>query len=160
MASIPTGVAIEPRVWTLVFCKSATSKWVQRLVPGKYKHVRAYAYLPAAKAWLFYDVTMIGTSIRLAPDTDETVRTIIYPFTLDADLVSIKHQGPTRWPPLFGFCVPAIKHLIGLNSGALLVDALFRDCLKAGGQAFGHSDPAICSAGAGPCAGDPAGEYR
>jgi hypothetical protein len=157
---VTSGEAIEPRVWTLVFCKSATSKWVQRLVPGKYKHVRAYAYLPAAKAWLFYDVTMIGTSIRLAPDTDETVRTIIYPFTKDADLLSIKHQGPTRWPPLFGFCVPAIKHLIGLNSGALLVDAFFRDCLRAGAMRLGDDSgqpSAVHSASAGPCVCDPAG---
>lgn len=40
-----------------------------------------------------------------------------------------------HWP-LFGFCVPVIKRLVGLRSGALRPDSLWRHCLEHGGEPF------------------------
>ena len=60
---------IEPS-WTLVFCKKPGRWWVRLLACGRYNHVKAIAYLPSLRAWLFYDVKFNGTKILLAPEDD------------------------------------------------------------------------------------------
>jgi hypothetical protein len=99
---------------------------------AKYKHVAAYAYLPGFKAWLIYDVNMVRTSIVVVPDGDEALG-YLYELTRDADLMAFKRgDGVHRFGrPGFSACGACrhCKHLIGLRSGALRPDALFRDCL-------------------------------
>jgi hypothetical protein len=141
--------AIEPERWVLVFQRESKVWWVRWLARGRYRHVAAYAYLPGFKAWLIYDVNMIRTSIAVVPDGDEALGWL-YELTKDADLMAFRRQpGAARTAPLLGWCVPAIKHLIGLRSGALRPDTLFRDCLAAGGQPLdARRSPEICSAAA------------
>jgi len=131
--------AIDPPRWIVVFGRSNIS-WINRLVPGRYKHVRAYAYLPGLKAWLFYEVHLYRTAIVVAPDNRDTLARIMWPFVKDCDLVSVPRQECERMRlPILGWCVPAIRHLLGVPGGALLPDALYRDCLAAGGQPLGCS---------------------
>jgi len=126
-----------PPVWILVFCRSSTAWWVNRL-PGTYKHVRAYAFVPAMKAWLFYDVSLSATVIYAAPD-GLTAEAYIGDFVRDADLVSVKPRRGTRRPQFRPFtCVSAIAHLVGIRSGALRPDRLYRDVLAAGGSPLGQ----------------------
>lgn len=133
--------AATPPVWIVVFCRSIDNRWVRWLACGQYKHVRAYAYLPALKVWLFYDVTLSGTLIHVAPDTPQT-EAYIGEFTRDSALVAVK-PGPRHGVPLAPFCcTSAVRHLIGLKSGALRPDRLFRDCLAAGGTLLGQFEPA------------------
>ena len=56
---------IEP-TWTLVFCKTPGRWWVRLLAWGRYHHVKAVAYLPRLRAWVFYDVRFNGTRVLLA----------------------------------------------------------------------------------------------
>lgn len=157
----PAGpLTIEPRTWTLAFCRTSPIWWVRLLARGKYKHVRAYACIPAAKGWLLYDVHLSGTTISFVPDTPESVRKVLGPFVEDCDLLSIRCQGPSRRLPLFGFCVPSIRHLIGLDSGALLPDTLWDDCIAAGGVANEPENADVHGAPAGPGAGDLASPDR
>lgn len=120
--------------WVLVFCRHSPVWWVDRL-PGRYKHVRAYAYLPPMRAWLFYDVSLSGTAIYAAPDGKEA-EAYIGRFVRDADLVSVKPRLAARRRPRLGpfTCVSATAHLIGLRTGALRPDRLYRDVLAAGGE--------------------------
>jgi hypothetical protein len=127
----PAGV-VAPETWILVFNRECSKSWLGRLVPGRYKHVRAYTWLPWVKAWLFYDVHLTGTTVAVVPDGDGA-KIALWQFTHRADLMRIKVQGRKR-APLLGWCVPAMKHLIGLRSGALRPDALWADCLAAGGE--------------------------
>lgn len=143
--------ATEPERWVLVFQRESKVWWVRLLAWGKYKHVAAYAYLPGFKAWLIYDVNMVRTSIVVVPDGDEALG-YLYDLTRDADLMAIKRgSGVHRFgrPGIWCmWCVPAIAHLIGLRSGALRPDRLFRDCLRAGGDLLEERPTPVCCAAA------------
>jgi hypothetical protein len=147
----PTALtAIEPERWVLVFQRESKVWWVRLLACGRYKHVAAYAYLPGFKAWLIYDVNMVRTSIVVVPDGDEALG-YLYELTRDADLMAVKREGIaiTATPWRIGFwCVPAVAHLIGLRSGALRPDRLWRDCLRAGGQPLDPGPAAVPAAAA------------
>ncbi|MFZ0849677.1 MAG: hypothetical protein WAO08_10805 [Hyphomicrobiaceae bacterium] len=60
---------IEPN-WILVFSKKRGRWWVRLLACGRYHHVKAIAYLPAMRAWLFYDVKFNGTRLMLSREDD------------------------------------------------------------------------------------------
>jgi hypothetical protein len=64
---------IEPN-WILLFSKKRGRWWVRLLACGRYHHVKAIAYLPAMRAWLFYDVKFNGTRLMLAREDDPDTR--------------------------------------------------------------------------------------
>lgn len=131
--------APEPTRWILVFNRTTTNPVVRWLAPGRYKHVSAYAWLPGLRAWLFYDVHFTGTSIAVMPDGTDALAWL-YDMTKDADLLEMTClPGPQRGRvPLthrIGFwCVPAIRHLVGVRSGALSPSAFYRHCVAAGAR--------------------------
>lgn len=142
-----TITAIEPERWVLVFQRTSKVWWVRWLACGRYKHVAAYAYLPGFKAWLIYDVSLVRTSIVVVPDGDEALG-YLYALTRDADLMAFKRGDGRLGPPIFGWCVPSIKRLIGLPSGALRANTLWRHCLAAGGQPLDTGPTQICGTAA------------
>lgn len=125
----------EPPLWTLVFSRETRSRWVRWVVWGKYKHVRAYGYIPGMKAWVLYDVHFNGTSLAVVKDGD-AVRAVLVEWMTNADLMRIRRVGPARRFPVFFCCTSAISHLIGLPGGTLRPDALWRDALRNGGEPF------------------------
>lgn len=130
---------LEPQFWVLVFSRVAHQPWQRYCVPGRYKHVRAYAYLPATQTWLFYDVHLHRTQILVVPDCDAALG-ILALWQRDADLLRMRRRDDARIFFRIGFwCVPAMKHLIGLRSGALRPDALWRDCVRAGAERIGSA---------------------
>jgi hypothetical protein len=130
----------EPTVWNVVFRRDTTSRWIGML-PGRYKHVSAYAYVPGPNVWLFYDVQFQHSALILATD-GEAAHRMIWTWLQNADVIKMRRQGGCRGARLGFYCVPAIKHLLGLRSGALLPDGLFKDCLAAGGEPFEGFDGA------------------
>jgi hypothetical protein len=48
-------IEYEPTSWCVVFNARPHPGWA-KWVPGRFKHVRAYAFIPATRTWLFYDV--------------------------------------------------------------------------------------------------------
>lgn len=132
----------EPEVWNVVFNRDAASWWM-RYIPGRYKHVRAYAFVPALKLWLFYDVHFGGTRLFAMPDGPEAIDAI-YSFIGPegaSDIVAVRcRRGRRRRFPLANWCTPAIRHLTGLPGGALLPDGFYRDCLANGGTPFEADD--------------------
>lgn len=123
---------IEPEIWTVVFHPVSSCVWVNRLVPGRFKHVSAFAYVPGVKAWAIYDVQLANTSIVLIPDGQQG-REILAALVEGCAQIQIKRQ--VGRPPLLrlGFwCVPGVKHLLGLRTGALLPDGLWRHCARHG----------------------------
>src|SRR5262245_30080932 len=119
--------------WVLVFQRHADAWWCRWLACGRYKHVQAYAYVPGLKMWLLYDVRQGKTDLVVARDGPEA-EWLIKEFSRGADLISMPvGLSSGQWFRVGFWCVPAIKHLIGLRSGALRPDALWRDCIAAGG---------------------------
>jgi hypothetical protein len=138
---VPGPLIVRPETWTLVFAREASTWWAGFIAFGRYKHVRAYAYVPFLHVWVFYDVHFTGTEILVASE-GPPARALIASWIAGADLIRINRlpAADRRRPPLLGFCVPAIKRLIGLRCGALRPDALYRSCLEHGGEQFEADD--------------------
>jgi hypothetical protein len=122
--------------WTLVFCKKRGPWWVRLLAWGRYNHVKAVAYLPTMRAWLFYDVKFHGTRLMLAHEDELGIRGFLQAYLDDSDTIAMPRLPvPKRAAPQLGFwCTLAMKHLIGISTSALRPDRLWRDCLAAGGK--------------------------
>jgi hypothetical protein len=128
---------IEPN-WTLLFSKKRGRWWVRLLACGRYHHVKAIAYLPAIRAWLFYDVKFNGTLLMLVREDDAGTRAFLYDYLDACDLVAMPRLPiPKRVAPHAGFwCTLAMKHLVGIRGAALRPDRLWRVSLAAGGKSF------------------------
>ena len=128
---------IEPN-WILVFSKKRGRWWVRLLACGRYHHVKAIAYLPAMRAWLFYDVKFNGTRLMLSREDDPGSRAFLHDYLESCDLVAMPRLPiPKRFTPRAGFwCTIAMKHLVGIRAVALRPDRLWRDSVAAGGKPY------------------------
>lgn len=131
-------VNYEPEVWNVVFNREAASGWA-KWVPGRYKHVRAYAFIPETKIWLFYDVNFSGTTIAAIPhgvDSYAKIWEFIGPEGVSDIVVMRRLPGRRRLFPWSNWCTPALRHLLNLPGRALCPDGFHRDCLANGGIPF------------------------
>jgi hypothetical protein len=138
----------EPTQWAVCFSRKASTTWLTRLPVGEFKHVRAFGAVPHINTWVFFDPALNRTTIRLA--RGDVARDLIAEFVFEAAVIQMPAlPRASLRPALFGWCVPAVAHLLGVPGGALRPDTLFRDCLRYGGvlHADGHTIPA-----AGPAA--------
>ena len=128
---------IEPN-WILLFSKKRGRWWVRLLACGRYHHVKAIAYLPAMRAWLFYDVKFNGTRLMLAREDDPCTPAFLHDYLDSCDLVAMPRLPiPKRVAPHAGFwCTLAMKHLVGIRAAALRPDRLWRVSLAAGGKSY------------------------
>ena len=150
---IATDVIGTPTRWMLVFNRQAISWWTNFIAFGRYKHVRAFGYVHAADAYVFYDVQFSGTVIQIA--RGDGARALMLEWTANADVLRWDAGTNAGKTPAFLrqffrplICTTAIAHLIGLP-GALLTlrpDALYRACIESGAVAIhgltGQSTPA------------------
>jgi hypothetical protein len=127
--------------WILLFSKKRGRWWVRLLACGRYHHVKAIAYLPAMRAWLFYDVKFNGTRLMLACEDDPGTGASLHQYLDSCDLVAMPRLPiPKRVAPHAGFwCTLAMKHLVGIRAAALRPDRLWRVSLAAGGKAYESS---------------------
>ena len=128
---------IEPN-WILLFSKKRGRWWVRLLACGRYHHVKAIAYLPVMRAWLFYDVKFNGTRLMLAREDDPGTRAFLHDYLDSCDPVAMPRLPiPKRVAPQVGFwCTLAMRHLVGIRATALRPDRLWRVSLAAGGKSY------------------------
>ena len=128
---------IEPN-WILLFSKKRGRWWVRLLACGRYHHVKAIAYLPEMRGWLFYDVKFYGTRLLLAREEDPGTRAFLHDYLDSCDLVAMPRLPiPRRVAPHAGFwCTLAMKHLVGIRAAAFRPDRLWRVSLAAGGKSY------------------------
>jgi hypothetical protein len=131
-----------PKRWTLCFDPSPATPLLKYLIPGRFKHVRAFGYVPLDGVWVFVDWTLKGMVIRAAPDQSQTADNLIRAWIDGCDLVQVDNGSRMRALPGF-YCVGAMKRLTGVPSGALLPDGLWRDCLKFGGKSLDEDQRTI-----------------
>ena len=126
---------VEPNIWYVVFTRKAANRFLSWLAMGKFKHVWAFAYCPGFKCWLTYDTELNGTRIRLLPH--EAAPNLLAFYTRDCVVVRIaKNFDPMPLSiasHLAFYCVPAIKHLLGLSCVAWRPDGLYRHIMRCGG---------------------------
>lgn len=131
----------EPTQWAVCFSLKASTPWLTRLPVGKFKHVRAFGCVPHINTWIFFDPALDRTSVKVA--RGDAARALMEEYVHDAAVIQMPaRERKSKKPRIFGWCVPAVAHLLGLSSGALRPDALFRDCLRSGGVllADGYTD--------------------
>jgi hypothetical protein len=124
---------IEARRWTVVFHRKAENRFFGLIAFGKFKHVSAFAWIPELGIWTFYDVGFRRSRITHFADghgARQAIGAIMagnYGVTVEAknDALPLVRLG--------FFCTTGVKHLIGLRSGALRPDALFRHLVASGG---------------------------
>jgi hypothetical protein len=128
---------IKPR-WTLLFCKKPGRWWVRLLACGRYNHVKAIAYLPTLRAWLFYDVKFNGTRLMLAHEDDPRTNVFLHDYVEECDAIAMPQlPEPKRHAPQLGFwCTLAMKHLVGVRTVTLRPDRLWHACIAAGGKPY------------------------
>jgi hypothetical protein len=127
----------QPQTWVLAFDPKA-DHWIARWTPGRYKHVRAYGYVPFLHVWLFVDANLKGIGIWVAAE-GEAATAMAGEWARGCAIVLMPQRPPESGSVLVassGWCVPFVKRLIGLRSGALRPDALFADCLRNGGTLY------------------------
>jgi hypothetical protein len=130
---VPLHAAGKPRRWILCFKKSSQSRLVRVLACGQYKHVRAFGYVEECDAYIFIDVRFGKTDVWTARGNGAGALMAYY--AEDCDLIGMPVLENSASSFRLGFyCVPAVKHLIGLRGGALRPDALWRHCLRNGGE--------------------------
>lgn len=148
--SLPNG--FEPVDWFVVFHPTASSRCLGWLALGHFKHVSAFAYIPGFKAWLIYDVARAGTRLLLLPG-DANGKAELVRYTRGCSLIKISRRANSSLFRFGFFCTTSICHLLGLTCVAR-PDALWRLCLRNGGQLIDGQQPASGGAIAGrsqPC---------
>jgi hypothetical protein len=125
----------QPLIWNLVFERKSLSWW-SHLALGRYKHVRAYGYVPFLHVWQFVDIGLRGFDVFVAAD-GAPANAVIRTWIEHADVLRIapRRDGVRRLPVL-GWCVPAMRRLTGVPGGALRPDAFFAECLRNGATPF------------------------
>jgi hypothetical protein len=121
-----------PTQWLLIF-ETKANRFVQRFCPGRYKHVCAAGYVPSIDTWLIYSVEFDGTKIgafRPGKDFQDWLAVVVK----GSGVLRVK-AGDRAPRPWFTFwCVPAVRHLVGIRGGALWPDQLWRYCVANGAE--------------------------
>src|ERR1019366_9812065 len=118
----------EPTRWILCFTETTATRWLNYVPVGRFRHVRAFACVPDINTWIFYDPALDRHTLHVA--RGEAAKVLMADFMRGAAVVGMPVVKRKSLVPRFGgWCVPAIKALIGLRSGALRPDALWRECV-------------------------------
>lgn len=134
-APIVGPLVFQPSAWNLVFERKIISAW-SYLAVGKYKHVRAYGYVPFLHVWQFVDIGLRGFDVFVAADGNPA-QAVIRCWIEDADVLTIRpNRDGVRRLPVLGFCVPAMRRLVGIRGCALLPDGFYAECLDHGAMPF------------------------
>lgn len=123
-----------PNRWSVVFHRKGYNRFFSLIAMGRFKHVSAFAWLPEMRVWLLYDVGFRRTVITVMPDNDGS-KVVLADLIRGNCMVTLNaREGRPHVARLGFFCTTAVKHLLGLSGGALRPDALFRLCVREGGE--------------------------
>jgi hypothetical protein len=136
-----------PDQWLLIF-ETKSHRMVERLCPGRFKHVCAAGYVAAIDTWMVYSVELDGTKVgafRPGKDFNDWLAIAV----ARAGVLRVKAGKPGWMPWLTFWCVPAVKHLVGIHGGALWPDQLWRYCIANGAEIVADADARVASSGNG-----------
>lgn len=126
---------MEPKVWFICFGgMKQLSPWDWFLRPG-YRHAFMLGYVPAAGIWIRYEVLFHRTEISLI---SSQVADLLLTAAQGEGGVLTWRVGEAKapsWGLRFGlWCVPAIKHVLGVRCVALTPRGLHQWLLRNGAQ--------------------------
>lgn len=129
---VETSAAGQPERWIICFRRTSEVWWVNWLAGGRFKHVSAFGYVAAVDHWVFLDWRFACIDILIA--RGEAAKQLMHHYTKNADLLGMaaNPDGAAHGFRFGTYCVPAVKHLLGLRSRAVRPDGLYRDCIRNG----------------------------
>lgn len=131
----------QPKHWQVCFCRHGFHPWFDALLPGEFKHVRAFGYVPLEDTWIFVDCNLEGLTVRSVRNGSKEINGLIQAWIEDSAVLLVEHRTCRRLFPGV-YCVGSIKRLIGSPSGALLPSTLYRHCRESGGRPFDENERA------------------
>ena len=141
--------AIEPDYWNVVFHPSEGI--LPRLVLGRFQHVSAFTYIPGFAGWILYDVQWGGVRIAMF---SKVAHLVAYTRGCTVVKFTCRYDHMPLYTRLGFYCVPAIKHLIGLSCVAVSPDGLYRAVIANGGEVISEPErPTAAAAGSDVAAG-------
>lgn len=129
MPFVPVGT--RPATWFVCFHATSPTWWVQRFIPGPWKHVNCFGHVPGQNLWLFYNFAFDGGEVAVIPDNQARMRDAQMAPFIDGARVLEYHPPAVRqrnWQPI-ATCVSEVASLIGTRSRALRAGVLMRDLL-------------------------------
>lgn len=138
MFEVPAGA----KGWLIVFHRRSTW-WVERICPGRFKHVSAVGFVPEANAWLALSWELGRMRALVVPD-DKFLGW--FGGWCGEDAGVLRMAAPEfdlgSWRPRVGlFCCSMVAHLLGLRGGALLPGGLWRLLLANGAELVTDGQP-------------------
>jgi hypothetical protein len=129
---VSAGAGGQPSRWVICFRKTTDSRWISWLACGRYKHVSAFGYIAEVDHWVFLDwrITTLDVIVARGTGADQ----LMAYYTRDADLLGMAPRKRGRGLRLGLWCVPAVKHLVGIRGSALRPTALWKDCIRQGAE--------------------------
>lgn len=121
--------AYVPVYWYLAF-STVPFRWWMKFMPGRFKHVMAFAPLPELGLWVFIDAGHDMTEVAVVPDGEAE---IFLAGVARMAVVRIACGRRARLPRWGYWCTAMAGHLVGLGPCALRPDSLYRQCLANGG---------------------------
>ena len=117
----------------------------------------AIGFASGLNCWVIYNVHWLGVDILIV--SRETLNEKISDLASGATVVRIKRKSDTMpiWSRFGFYCVPAMKHLIGLRCVALTPDGLYRKVLLSGGEIVFGCEGATIATGPDPASASAAG---
>jgi hypothetical protein len=159
-----------PSRWLVVFDKAASNGFTSLIAMGKYKHCRVFGWVDKVNCYVFVDCQFGGMTVQVA--SGEAAKALMLEWTENADVLSLvpKCPGMSRNVPFVPLlCTTVVAKLLGLSGRAWRPDALYVECLRAGGvpihgrtqgTAAGTRSDAAAADEDGPAAADPGAAVR
>jgi hypothetical protein len=145
---VNAGAGGQPARWVLAFRRTTESRLVRWLACGRFKHVSAFGYVAEVDHWVFLDWRLAALDVIVARGT--AAEHYLNHYTRDADLLGMQPRQTGRGFRFGFWCVPAIRHLIGIKGSALRPDGLWRDCIRQGAEILSYECRPTATAAAGP----------
>lgn len=133
-------ICFTPETWVFAFSKKAARRWVELLVPGKFKHVLAFGFVPASDAWVVINPCFDRTEVEVIPNNENFEAFLLDLFDRQHVLVSVPAGLNSRLPAFGYWCTSMCAHLAGLPRSALRPDAFLKECLAHGGRYLAADD--------------------
>lgn len=142
--------------WWLAFHVKQGYWRYERLIPGRFSHVSAFAYLSGPKVWLLVENSPRTQSrIAIWPDAsdDPTMPPQLAEWTTHCSILRAEVRQRQGFRLKIGFwCVTAVKDLLGSSSRALSPEGLWRDLIREGADLVYDASVSPATAPARSCA--------
>lgn len=152
--------AQEVSDWMVIFHEADGEGWIEKITPGRFKHVSLVAWAAQAQVWVYLDVRFGQTKLLILPN-GARAEEALGEWSKDATIVKFRARERKR-PTFRGIfsCVASAAHMLGLPLCVWATpDRLYRVLVSEGGETIydarrrrvrhGHDDDGHANAAAG-----------